>query len=204
MKWNSIVIKLGASIIFIVLIILFPLGFIINEIFSGFYYSKIQEQIHELTNRYANSIMTLEDENILHMFELLANLTDQEIVIVDEQGIVVANSGIPSLSKGERIDANDISLLRNNSVIEKEYYDEILDKRFLSVGRPIFAQNHFIGGIFVLASIDEIHQSIHIIRNLIILTGIGAILLALGFTFIVSLMLSHPLLEMERAAKKNG
>ena len=202
MKWNSIVVKLGASILVIVLIILLPLGFIINEIFSGFYYSKMQEQIHELSNRYANSITSLEDKNILHMFELLADMTDQEIVIVDDQGIVVANSGIPSLSKGERIDANDISLLRENSVIEKEYYDEVLNQRFLSVERPIFAQNRFIGGIFVLASIDEIYQSIELIRNLIILAGIGAIFLALGFTFIVSRKLSNPLLEMERATRK--
>ncbi|MDE8565558.1 ATP-binding protein [Anoxybacillus rupiensis] len=202
MKWNSIVVKLGASILVIVLTILLPLGFIINEIFSGFYYSKMKDQIYDLSNRYANSITSLEDKNILRMFELLADMIDQEIVIVDEQGIVVANSGITSLSKGERIDANDISLLRRNSVIEKEYYDEILDKRFLSVGRPIFAQNRFIGGIFVLASIDEIHQSIHLIRNLIVWAGIGAILLALGFTFIVSRKLANPLLEMERATRK--
>ncbi|OQP03284.1 hypothetical protein B1690_17720 [Geobacillus sp. 46C-IIa] len=100
MKWNSIAVKLGASILVIVLTILLPLGFIINEIFSGFYYSKMKEQIYNLSDRYANSITSLEDKNILHMFELLADMTDQEIVIVDEHGIVVANSGIPSLPKG--------------------------------------------------------------------------------------------------------
>ncbi|OQP03883.1 hypothetical protein B1690_17075 [Geobacillus sp. 46C-IIa] len=77
-----------------------------------------------------------------------------------------------------------------------------MERRFLSVGRPIFAKNRFIGGIFVLASIDDIYQSIELVRNLTILADIGAILLALGFTFIVSRKLANPLLEMERATRK--
>ncbi|MGM0878188.1 MAG: sensor histidine kinase [Bacillota bacterium] len=201
MKWNSIVVKLGASILLLVLAILLPLGFIMNQIFSGFYFSKVQEQIDHLSDRYADSINSL-DEQYLKMFELLATMIDQEIVIVDELGIVVANSGVPSLPKGEKINSDKFDLLANNSVTQNEYYDEINNKRYLSIGKPIYSNKVFIGGIFVLASIEDMYKSVDIIEKSVILAGIGAIFLALGFTFILSRKLSNPLLEMEKATRK--
>lgn len=202
MKWNSIVVKLGTSIIFLVLAILLPLGFIMNQIFTGFYVNKVQEQINDLSNRYANSVTSLEDKKILNMFEMLANMTDQEIVIVNEKGIVVANSGLPSLPKGEKINEDDFSMLTTNSVVQKEYYDEINDRRYLSVGKPIYTENLFIGGIFVLASVEDMYRSLDMIKKSLILAGTGAIFLAIGFTFIISRKLSNPLLEMEKATRK--
>ncbi|USK31329.1 HAMP domain-containing histidine kinase (plasmid) [Bacillus sp. CMF21] len=201
MKWNSIVVKLGASILLLVLAILLPLGFIMNQIFSGFYFSKVQEQIDHLSDRYADSINSL-DEQYLKMFELLATMIDQEIVIVDELGIVVANSGVPSLPKGEKINSDKFDLLANNSATQNEYYDEINNKRYLSIGKPIYSNKVFIGGIFVLASIEDMYKSVDIIEKSVILAGIGAIFLALGFTFILSRKLSNPLLEMEKATRK--
>ncbi|MEA3321485.1 MAG: ATP-binding protein [Bacillota bacterium] len=202
MKWNSIVIKLGASILTIILIILLPLGFIMNQLFSGFYFNSVQEQLNELSSRYANTITSVEDKGILHMFEILADMTEQEIVIVDERGTVVANSGLQSLPKGLRIQKDELSILINNSVVQKELYDKQTDKRYLSVGKPIFTEQQFIGGIFVLASVEDMYQSIDMIKNSIILAGTGAIFLAIGFTFIVSRKLSNPLLEMERATRE--
>ncbi len=202
MKWNSIVVKLGASILFLVLAILLPLGFIMNQIFTGFYFNKVQEQINELSSRYASSITSLEEKDIIHMFELLATMTDQEIVIVNEQGIVVANSGLPSLPKGERINADDLSLLVSDALVQKEYYDKISKRRYLSVGRPIISQERFLGGIFVLVSVEDMYQSLEIIKKSVVLAGTGAVFLAFGFTFIVSRKLSNPLLEMEKATRK--
>ncbi|CAM3687260.1 HAMP domain-containing sensor histidine kinase [Aeromicrobium ponti] len=202
MKWNSIVVKLGTSILFLVLAILLPLGFIMNQIFTGFYFNKVQEQINELSSRYASSITSLEEKDILNMFELLATMTDQEIVIVNEQGIVVANSGLPSLPKGERINADDLSLLVSDALVQKEYYDKISKRRYLSVGRPIISQERFLGGIFVLASVEDMYQSLEIIKKSVVLAGTGAVFLAFGFTFIVSRKLSNPLLEMEKATRK--
>ncbi|MCM3443361.1 MULTISPECIES: sensor histidine kinase [Metabacillus] len=201
MKWNSIVVKLGASILLLVLAILLPLGFIMNQIFSGFYFSKVQEQIDHLSDRYADSINSL-DEQHLKMFELLATMIDQEIVIVDDMGIVVANSGVPSLPKGEKINSDKFDSLANNAASQNEYYDDINNKRYLSIGKPIYSDKVFIGGIFVLASIENMYKSVDMIEKSVILAGIGAIFLALGFTFILSRKLSNPLLEMEKATRK--
>ncbi|WP_019414670.1 ATP-binding protein [Paenisporosarcina sp. TG20] len=201
MKWNSIVVKLGTSILLLVLAILFPLGFVVNQLFSEFYFNKVQEQVDEASDRYANSINSL-DEQQLEMFELLASVTEQEIVIVDEQGTVVANSGIPSLPKGGSIRSDELDELEKKLVIQSEYYDDIDNSRYLRTGKPIYSESQLIGGIFVLASVEDLYQSLGLIKRSITLAGIGAVFLALGFTYILSRKLSNPLLEMEKATRK--
>lgn len=201
MKWNSIVVKLGASILLLVMVILLPLGFVVNQIFSSFYFSKVQEQVEEASDRYANSIDSL-DAQQLNLFELLATVTEQEIVIVDTEGRVVANSGIPSLSVGENVRSQDFGMTEINSAVRNEYYDNISNSRYLRVGKPILSEGELIGGIFVLASVEGLYQSLDLVKRAIILAGVGAIFLAIGFTFILSRNLSNPLLEMEKATRK--
>lgn len=201
MKWNSIVVKLGASILLLVMVILLPLGFVVNQIFSSFYFSKVQEQVEEASDRYANSIDSL-DAQQLKLFELLATVTEQEIVIVDTQGRVVANSGIPSLPVGENVRSQDFGMTEINSAVRNEYYDNISNSRYLRVGKPIWSEGELIGGIFVLASVEGLYQSLDLVKRAIILAGVGAIFLAIGFTFILSRNLSNPLLEMEKATRK--
>lgn len=201
MKWNSIVVKLGASILLLVLVILLPLGFVVNQIFSGFYFNKVHEQVEEASERYANSIDSL-DEQQLELFELLASVTEQEIIIVDDQGSVVANSGVPSLPIGENIRSRDFEKMARDSVIQSEYYDDTNNSRYLRVGKPVYADGELIGGVFVLASVEGLYQSLDLVKRAIILAGIGAVFLAIGFAFILSRKLSSPLLEMEKATRK--
>ncbi|MGB6408017.1 MAG: ATP-binding protein, partial [Planococcus donghaensis] len=202
MKWNSIVVKLGVSVLLLVLAILLPLGFIVNQIFSGFYFSKVQEEVEEASERYANSIDSL-DEQQFELFELLASVTEQEIIIVDEQGVVVANSGIQNVLIGEAIRSEDLVVMMKNVDIRHEYNDDITNRRYLQVGKPIYsADEQVIGAIFVLASIEDLYQSLELVKRAIILAGIGAVFLALGLVFILSRKLSSPLLEMEKATRK--
>lgn len=204
MKWNSIVVKLGFSILLIVLAVLLPLSFIMNQIFTGFYFNNTQERINNLSERYATSISSLDKEEFLGMFETLGILTGQQILIVDDQGTIVANSGLPSLPEGQRIAEPSVALLKKRSTVQEMYTDSKIDKRFLSVGKPIFSGEEFIGGIFVLEPVEEMYQSVDMIEKAMILAGIGALFLAIGFIFIVSRKLSNPLLEMEKATRKIG
>lgn len=201
MKWNSIVVKLGASILLLVLVILLPLGFVVNQTFSNFYFNKVQEQVEKASERYANSIDSLDNQQ-LEVLELLASVTEQEIVIVNNQGVIVANSGVPSLSLGENLRSNEFDALTKDSVIQSVYYDEVNSSRYMNIGRPIYSGDELIGGIFVMASIEDLYQSLDLIRKSIILAGVGAVFLALGLTFILSRKLSSPLIEMEKATRR--
>lgn len=200
MKWNSIVIKLGVVFILLVTVVIFPLAFSINKIFSVFLYNDVEDQIDILSTRYSQTITNIKDEKMLSMFELLADLTDHEIFIVDKNGTVVANSGLPSIPKGSKID-QDIRLpLKDRESIMMEFQDSYTKIRYLSIGKPII-NKEYLGAIFVLAPIDGIYQSVNRVRNVLILAGLGAIFLAVGFTYFFTRKLTTPLLEIEKATR---
>jgi signal transduction histidine kinase len=202
MKWNSIVVKMGSTIIILLLLVLFPLGYIVNQIFSGFYFKEVQEQLDRLSSKYAESIHSLEDQKMLTMYELLGNMTEQEIVIVDKDGLVVANSGSPLFQKGALIDTKMMESLLRGEELQGLKIEENSQTRYFLVGKTIYDREGLIGGLFVMTSVEGIYDSLQKIRNLIILAGVGTTLLAMGFTFIVSRKLTNPLLEIEKATRK--
>lgn len=60
----------------------------------------------------------------------------------------------------------------------------------------------FSGLVKAIASKEGIQQSVQNVRSLLVLAGIGAFFLALGFTFVISRKLSDPLIQMEQATRK--
>ena len=202
MNWNRIVLKLGGSILLLFLVILFPLGFVLHQIYSGLYYSNVKEEIDQLSSRYANALTSVHDREILSMFVTLAGFTNTEVYIVNREGTIVIDSGIPGIVAGERMKENELDQLKNGESIEKEYQFLPATERFLVSGKPIYNDRQFEGGIFVLSSIDNIDRSMAQVTRLVTVAGIGAFLLAIGFTLILSRKLSAPLLEMQEATRK--
>ncbi|UYG98090.1 sensor histidine kinase [Cytobacillus firmus] len=201
MRWNSITVKLGLAFILFFIVVIFPLGFSINKIFYGFFYNEVENQIDNLSTRYSRSITDIEDEQIINMFERLADLTDHEIFIVNKNGMVIANSGLPSIPKGSVINTPFWEPLKGTGTIKMEFKDSVTKKRYLSIGKPIIINEKFQGGIYVLAPTDNIYTSLDRVRNMLLLAGIGAIFLAVGFTFFLTRKLTTPLLEMEKATR---
>ena len=189
---NKIVFKLGGTIMVLFLIVLLPLGYVANQIFSNFYYSQAQEEIEDLSQKYARTITSLEDDRIKNMFINLADLTNKEIVIINANGESVADSGVHEINVSKK----DLKKLSEGQPVQKKLHDD-----YLVSGHPIIQSGSFKGAFFVLASVNEIQKPIDRVSDLLMLSAIGAFLLALGFTFIISKKMSDPLLEMEQATR---
>jgi hypothetical protein len=98
---NRIVIKLGGSIILLFLVVLLPLGFVINQIFTGFYYNTVQENIDQLADRYAQTIASSDAPLMaVSMIEMMNQYSDNKLYIIDSDGTVIANSSVSWKSKG--------------------------------------------------------------------------------------------------------
>ncbi|MFD1736733.1 sensor histidine kinase [Bacillus salitolerans] len=201
MRWNSIVVKMGLTIMLLLLLILLPLGYTVNQIFTGFYFKQVQEELTSLSSRYSESLSSLEDQNLLTVFELLGNLTDHQIIVFNEKGIVVSNSGANLYSKGIQVDSEILADLFTNGHAQGVRGSDSPNRYYL-VGKPISNNDQVIGGLIVLTSVEGIYDSLEQIQNLVTLAGVGSILLAMGFTFIISRKLTNPLIEIERATKK--
>ncbi|MED4041154.1 sensor histidine kinase [Niallia taxi] len=202
MIWNHIVVKLGGTIVLLFLMVLLPLGFVIDRAFSGFYYQEVQTEIEELSSFYAESIATSNNPQTPYMLEMMAEFSKIKLYIVDAQGTIIANSGIPNLVKGSLITAKELQTLSQRKSIEKEFIEPVENQKYLVSGTPIISQDQFYGGVYVISSVKTIDESIEKIRSMLWLSGIGAFFLAVAFTYILSKKLSDPLIQMEKATRK--
>ncbi len=195
---NKVVLKLGGTIMALFLIVLLPLGYVANQIFTNFYYSQVQEDIEDLSYKYARTITSLEDEQFISMFKTLADLTNKKIFIIDTNGEVIVNSGVDNLN----LSREDIRQLSGGEPVQKRFYNSKGESSYLGSGHAIMQSNTFKGAFFVLAPVNDIQEPVDKIRDLLILSAVGALFLALGFTFVLSKKMSDPLLEMEQATRE--
>ena len=195
---NRIVLKLGGIMMCLILAVLLPLGFVADKIFTNFYYNQIQDEIRELSQKYANTITSLDDETMINMFKNLAYFTNKEIYITDASGKVIADTGI----QVNPLSNNELKQLSEGESIETNVEDRETNNIYLGNGHPIMISNSFQGSFFVLAPVDDAHEPVHKIRDLLILSAVGAFFLGLGFTFFLARKMSSPLLEMERATRE--
>lgn len=199
-RFNSIGNKLGLIIMILFLCILVPLGYVIDQIFTGFYYNQTHQFIDDVSLDLVNSISYMNNQNEVEIYEELANHTKTEIVIVNKDGRVLTSSRL--YKKGTNLDSELLTEIQKKNKIHKTYVDaETKDYYFLS-GRSIELNGKKQGGAFVFASLDSIHDSIHKIKNYLILSIVVALLLAAGFTYFVSRKLSKPLIDMEIVTRK--
>lgn len=182
----------------IILSVLLPLGFIINRTITNFYITKTEAEIEALSQKYADTIPSLNDTDVLSMFYGLSDLTNNEIVIIDKNGKDIVNSGI----NGFQIDPRDLGKLSHGQSITRSYRDVNGKDQFLVSASPIIKKGTMIGAVYVFAPSKEVSHSLTSIRSSLILSGVGALLLSLGFTFFLSRKISQPLLRMEDATKK--
>ncbi|TFE27469.1 sensor histidine kinase [Cohnella luojiensis] len=199
MKWNRIVVKLGGTIILLFLVVLLPVGFVTNQIFSGFYFNKVQENLDQLSSRYADFLASTQNPAAVKM---MAEFSQVLVYVVDVDGQIIVDPGIESLSKGTHVPNEELEALSKGSAIKKEYKDSFTGIRYLVSGKPIKNSNLFYGGVYVLSSMEGIGQSVQKVQDLLILSGIGAFFIAVGFTFVISRKLSNPLIQMEQATRK--
>ncbi|QOY38789.1 hypothetical protein AWH56_004305 [Anaerobacillus isosaccharinicus] len=101
MSINRINLKLGGTMTALFLSILFPLGFFIHEIFSGFYYKNVKDTTQQLLTQYASLITNNYDTGIYEVLDLMAALSQILLYVVDDNGNVVV-SNVPYIHVGDR------------------------------------------------------------------------------------------------------
>jgi signal transduction histidine kinase len=137
------------------------------------------------------------------MIETMAQFSDISLFMVDEKGRILASSGVPGLVKGQKVVSEDkLDALLEGEMNVAEYKDPTTGDRFLTSGKPIYQGETFTGGVYVLSSVENVDLSLYRLRQMFILSGTGAFLLALGFTLVLSRKLSDPMVHMEHATRK--
>ncbi|WP_207952163.1 sensor histidine kinase [Paenibacillus turpanensis] len=173
-----------------------------NQIFSNFYTNQVQQEIGSLAKRYAQAVVTSPHSTTIEMLEKMSTFSDVKMIMVDTKQQIVGSSNMDwtgdtfplSVRKQIRFAAGGTEQIILTNPASGE--------RFLGAGEPILAEGRLLGVVYVFSSVSGLDLSIQKVRHLMILSSVGAFLMALGLTFIVSKKLSGPLIQMEQATRK--
>ncbi|WP_339803617.1 HAMP domain-containing sensor histidine kinase [Paenibacillus sp. FSL R5-0744] len=200
MKNNMIGLKLGSVIMSVFLVVLFILGITIDRMFTSFYYNEMQKETEELTSHFIGMAESPDSSNE-QMMSTFAEFSDVSIFNISKDGSVILHSGVHDRADRSFINASDISRIFAGKSVNFEYTDPTGHRYFIT-GKPISNGQTIQSALYVMSSTENMKQSLASIRNLLLLAGIGAFILALGITGIISLLLSRPLIKMQKATRK--
>ncbi|KMK76274.1 sensor histidine kinase [Alkalihalobacillus pseudalcaliphilus] len=196
---NRINIKLSATMIILLVSILFPLGFVINQIFYQFNLQQAQDESLYLATQYASLISDSGVESRMEVVEVSAKLANQKLIVMMEDNEILANANIA-------LDNESILYLFN--LLENEHHSYLTNSfqtpdglTYLATASPIL-YNNVRGHVIMFSSLESILHSMETIQWLLMIAIIGSILLGVGFAIFFSTKLSQPLVSMEKAARQ--
>ncbi|KYC75520.1 MULTISPECIES: sensor histidine kinase [Bacillus] len=202
MNINSITFKLGGIIIVLFLVVFFPLVFTIDQLFTSFYKNQKQEELDHFATKYSASISDVDDKAAYHMFKMSSELINADLFVFNMKGKIIKSTGILGFQEGTQVSDNIFQPISKKQTVGIEYSEKGGDQKFLLSGKPIIIGNEVKGGLVVVSNMDNVNTSIAKVRIWLLVSVIGSLFIAIGFTFFISKKLSSPLLKMERATRE--
>ncbi|MCM3038667.1 HAMP domain-containing histidine kinase [Paenibacillus motobuensis] len=201
---NKVGMKLGFVIIAVFIVVLSILGVTIDRMFSNFYTREMSTEVDELATHFAMMAQT-PDAPTEQMLLKFADFSNVSIFYVNKDGKVQDYSGEEELADASFIHQRDIKTIFSGQTIRLKY-EAASGNRYFVTAKPIVkeqaGESQVMSALYVLSSSKHMDDSVVAMRRLLVLSGIGAFLLALGITWIVAHLLSRPLLQMQQATRK--
>lgn len=186
---NTIFLKLFGSVLFLFLIVLLPLGFVVQQIFSTYNESHLQEETAELARQQADLLPLLDEQSLPLLVEALAENTAREIVLIGADGTIEASTDVDGFTAAGRDPAG-------------MYRDETNDRDYYYAEAEVEANPFQVTSVYVFSPRHLLGESMNDLLLALLWAGAGSVLLALGFTFIAARRLTSPLRSMEKAASQ--
>jgi len=199
MTINRIGLKLGAAIMVLMIVILVSLGLAVDQLFTSFYDTQMREDSQEIATHFTTMAESGDTSSQL-MIRTFAEFSDVKVFWVNVDGKILTLSGERQQNLSFIRTRNTRRLLAGHTV--EFQTSDAHGNRFYVVGKPIKMGKSTRSAIYIVASMKKIDNSLQRLRNLLMLSGLGAFLLALGMILIMSKLLSRPLLQMLKMTEK--
>ncbi|SET18731.1 cell wall metabolism sensor histidine kinase WalK [Paenibacillus sp. NFR01] len=201
MKQNVIGFKLGLAIIAVFLVVLLSLGILIERMFTGFYYREMEKETEELAQHFTIMAQT-GGHSAEQMMLSFAEFSDVSIFNITADGSAMLHSGRHNAEDRGFIRKNDLAKIFAGERVNFLYAAPDGYRYFVS-GQPVAAANTPVdSALYVMSSTASMEHSLNGVRHILLYSGLGAFLLALGFTWFMARILSRPLIQMQQATRK--
>lgn len=167
--------------------------------------SQLTEQAHSIVLQYAKSVSSgvIDITGLKNKIETIEDYTGSSIFFMNSRGAVsVVSSSINEEWIGKSITDETISgVLEGNIVTVQGRLGGMFSENMMTVGYPIKSNGNIYGGIFVCSPVPEIQETIRGVSEIMFLSGIVGVILAVIMIYILSRRITRPLLEMNKAAQ---
>lgn len=198
MTINRIGLKLGAAVFVLMIVTLVSSGLAVNRLFTNFYDAQMKNDTQEIAAHFA-TMAESSDISSQSMIQNFAKFSDVKVFWLNNEGKILPLPGEKQLNPSFIRENDNRSLLSGHSVAFQSH--NFQGNRFYIVGKPI-KMGKARSAIYIVSSMKKIDDSLQRLRNLLMLSGLGAFLLALGMILIMSKLLSRPLLQMQQMTDK--
>ncbi|WP_299745794.1 cell wall metabolism sensor histidine kinase WalK [uncultured Rossellomorea sp.] len=162
--------------------------------------TRIEEEFQSILSRGNSHRDVLEDrysETTLHHIALMESKTETEVVITDENHNVIIGSRVLTDGMRELIQVTPESLTREGRVIESNWKD----MNYLSTVTS-FESERNEGYVYMFKSATPLRNLISQLNSHFLLAGILSLIILTGIHFLLSKLLTRPLLKMKQATEK--
>lgn len=200
MKHNIIGFKLGLVIMSVFLVVLLSLGIVIDRMFTSFYYQEMRTEAEELTSHFT-AMAESKDTTNAQMMMSFAEFSNVSIFNISQDGSVKLHSGVHDSSDRSFIRDRDTQAMFAGESVSFLYKDPS-GHRYFVTGQPIEGSGAIQSALYVMSSTEYMELSLSTVRDILLLSGMGAFVLALGITWFIARILSRPLVQMQKATRK--
>lgn len=130
MNMNSITFKLSGTIIILLLTVLFPLVFTIDQLFTAFYKNQKQEEMNHFAAKYSASISNVEDTNAYHMFEMSSELMNADLFVFNMKGKIIKSTGLLGFNEGTQVADYIFNPISKEQTVGIEYSKKVEIQNF--------------------------------------------------------------------------
>ncbi|MGM0437723.1 MAG: ATP-binding protein [Bacillota bacterium] len=202
---NSIFKKLIFRFIIISLIIIIFMGFTLIYFFKGFYFSIKEQEIIQnskpITNYLSQSIAEGNSNDTNIWLKTLAEVNTGQAWLIDKSGKL--KMSYPYFTEeGTKINLEVYKEIFKGNIISQRVETNYFEKPMLLIGIPIKNNDSIEYSLLIFTSVEGINSTIRQVRQVMIYSGLIAILLALLISYTLSKSFSKPLKNMSKVALK--
>lgn len=194
---KSIIGKLWLFMTLLAIVAILVSGLTMSRFFGNFYFSiKKNEMINEGQQLISLILRGIEPTELIDISKFI----NAHAVVVDRQGLIMASSSLFNMRDSILTSKQFAQILDGNMVVHKSYVPHF-GTSMLMVALPIKTEDGVMGAVILYSPITSIQKSITHIRHLILIAAAGAILVSTALSFILSKMISKPLVRMKKVAE---
>lgn len=197
---KSVTAKIGLAIMGLISIVLVVQYLALGQLLKNAFYGQAGEELLVQGQQYAH----MSASGGFMMMQMLCTTANTSLIILNNKGNVITASPSLHLSHPNATDTATIqSALRGKSQMHSGY-SSLFEENGLMVAVPMRQSGNITGVVVLFRPESVIQTGFHQQEWLLVLAGMGAIFMALGFTVVLSKRIAQPLKQMAAATKELG